>query len=352
MQTLKNDPGSVSGRVQDPPEEHLRKKVTLISFLCSILVIYIHAYNLSIYGIDSDSGGFARVVYCLESYWRSTLSEIPVSMFFYLSGFLFFRTYSPDKLLAKYASRAKSLLIPYLVWASADFLVMGLLSILFASRGILNMSGPPLTFRAWLQSLLFDPLGGLWFLRNLIVFVFLTPLLYFLLKDRAGLPTGALVVLLLYLNLRFSVVPTLRGLEIYSLGSWIGINHKQAALKRDRRLTAVSILVLAVWFFSAFRWNSVFTEPLMLTAIWFALDLFRLPSFPWWMHITFFTYLAHALVLEAAEKLFLLAFGRSPLAALVDFLFMPVVLFLLLAGAAFILRKRTPKLWGVLNGGR
>ena len=161
-----------------------------------------------------------------------------------------------------------------------------------------------------------------------------------------------LTILLLYLNLRFSVVPTLRGLEIYSLGGWIGINHKGAALKRDRKLTAVSVLFLSVWFLSAFRWNNVFTEPLMLTAIWFSLDLLDLPSFPWWMRITFFTYAAHALALEAMEKLFLLAFGRSPLAALLDFLFMPIVIFLILAAAAFFLKRRTPKLWEIISGGR
>lgn len=42
--------------------------------------------------------------------------ETCVPFFFMISGYLFFRTYKSSKWKAKIRSRAKSLLIPYLIW--------------------------------------------------------------------------------------------------------------------------------------------------------------------------------------------------------------------------------------------
>ncbi len=334
-------------------ECHLRQKIVLISFFCSLFVIYIHTFNLETYGIGEASVGFSRLVYLVETYFENTLKRIAVPFFFLISGFLFFRTFSMDKLAEKYSSRAKSLLVPYLLWSTAYYLFRVLVTQLLSRHHLVNSGPVPLSAGIWLQDLLENTQSyHLWFLRNLILFVLLTPVIFVLLKNIRGFPNGLLVLLLLYFNQAFLFVPVPRGLEIYCFGAWVGINYRNFALKRSRKLAIAGVLLLLFMFGTAFRGYSPWMNPLLFLALWFALDLFSFPpAYPWWMHITFFTYVFHLFLLESLEKLVQIAFGRNPLAALLDYLLMPILVFILLALFAAILKK-LPKLWLVLNGGR
>ena len=55
-------------------------------------------------------------------------------------------------------------------------------------------------------------------------------------------------------------------------------------------------------------------------------------------------------VLEAIEKLWLIFAGDTPLAALIDYLFAPVITMAILIAVGYAVRKYLPKLWSVLNG--
>ena len=339
---------------QDPAENHLRQKIVLISFLCSLFVIYIHTVNLSTYGIGADAVGLARIVFLVENYFENTLKRIAVPFFFLISGFLLFRNFSMSRLLEKYHSRVKSLLLPYLIWGTAYFLFrVGITQLLFRFH-LVNTE--PISFSAalWLQDLLKNVQSyHLWFLRNLILFVLVTPLIYLLMRNFRGFPSGLLVLVLLYVNQAVRLIPLPNGLEIYCFGALIGINYKDLALRRSRLLTLIGSLLLLFMFATAFRWYQPWMCPLLFLALWFALDLFSFPSaYPWWMRISFFTYVSHLFVLESLEKIVLIVFGKKPLAALLDFLFMPIVVFILLVLIAALLRKWFPRLWLVLTGSR
>ena len=57
----------------DKNEKLINNKFITISFVCSILVIYIHTFNLEIYSIDENSIGIARATYIIETYWSNVL---------------------------------------------------------------------------------------------------------------------------------------------------------------------------------------------------------------------------------------------------------------------------------------
>ncbi len=73
---------------------------------------------------------------------------------------------------------------------------------------------------------------------------------------------------------------------------------------------------------------------------------------PWWIRITFFVYVSHDIILEIFEKIVLLVWGVNPIFALLDYLFMPVIVFVVLYIIACVLRKYTPKIWSIATGGR
>ena len=58
------------------------------------------------------------------------------------------------------------------------------------------------------------------------------------------------------------------------------------------------------------------------------------------------------MLLESVEKCFLITFGDTTLGACIDLIFAPIITILILVCFAKIMIRFTPKVWGILNGGR
>ena len=339
-------------------EQHLRNKITIISFACSILVIYIHANNLTTYGIDAKAVGFSRAVYVIQTYWAN-VTRIAVPMFFLISGFLLFRTFEPSKMLDKWKTRAFSILLPYIIWCTIYYIYFILCTNIPVLSNLVGSTTPvPISLAEWLRWLWVDEYYTLWFLKSLIIYIALTPLIWLLLKNHLSkVPTG-LIILLVIIILKNQLQlnsELLADIEEYLIGSYIGINLSSWTYYKNKKLSIISLIYIAIMALTAFAyWNTV-TEILLFLAIWFVLDLITIPSdkaLPWWMSITFFTYVAHDIPLEALEKvIFILGGSTSPM-ALLDYIFAPLIIEVVLIFIAYILIRLTPKLWSLLSGGR
>lgn len=91
---------------------------------------------------------------------------------------------------------------------------------------------------------------------------------------------------------------------------------------------------------------------IQVALIWIASDFLSLNSdLKWWVHISFFIYVSHSIVLESVEKLFWIIFGNTTLGALLDLVFAPVITLFIVYFFALILRS-FPSLCRVLNGER
>lgn len=230
-----------------------------------------------------------------------------------------------------------------------------------AARSI--MSNPDvveLTFSNWIRHITVDEYYTLWFLKNLIIFILLTPCLYYLLKDYSKVIPSGLIVLLGVIAISYLVkeevidigfnIPS--GLDIYMAGAYFGINHKEWISKSNRTLSFIALGVVAIFFLTAFRWFSTPFQIVFFIAFWYALDLVRIKKTYWWMGITFFTYVAHDIPLMALEKIYFLIFGHSPISTLIEYALLPLIVEALLIAVAYILIKFTPKLWSIVCGGR
>ena len=97
---------------------------------------------------------------------------------------------------------------------------------------------------------------------------------------------------------------------------------------------------------------NVFFMLIFIFAVWYALDLLELEfDMPWWLSITFFTYVFHDMILEMLEKLVFVFGGANPLFALLDYMFIPLITFGVIVLVASGLRRLKP-LWSVLCGFR
>lgn len=164
---------------------------------------------------------------------------------------------------------------------------------------------------------------------------------------------GLLIALYLYYVI-FSDLTFLYGLNFYLVGSFIGIHGKELIKYKNKYLSMVSLVYLCFTLVSGFKfWNFAFQIAFFL-GIWFAIDLLAIhdKKLPWWMSITFFTYVAHDVFLQAFEKIVWVIGGNSSLFALLDYIFMPLLVEGFLILVAFFIRKWTPLLWRILTGNR
>lgn len=338
-------------------ENEIRNKITLITFISSVLVIYIHVYNLVAYGIDENSAGLGGIVYVVENYWSRVL-QIAVPMFFFISGLLFFRNLQIKDLPVKWKKRLFTVVIPYLAWCTIYYIYNVMCTNIPMIRNRMNRDTiTALSLQAWLGSLWSESYYTLWFLKNLIFFICLAPVIWLLIKNHwKHVPTGlvALIVIEIVINKGFLKTQYGNGLDIYLIGSYIGLNCSEQLDYRNKKISICALLYIVFCLITSFRFWNIVTESALFVAIWFACDWIGRKDrmFPWWMKITFFTYVAHDIFLEAFEKLFLIMFGVKPVFALMDYLLMPLLVELLLVIIAYFMQKWIPVVWRILTGDR
>ena len=338
-------------------EQQFRNKITIYSFVTMMAVVFIHTGNLSVYHISEDSTGVAGFVYCFESV-ASLLWEAAVPMFFMTSGFLMFRNFTWEKLWSKYQSRFHTILIPYLLWNTIYYLYYIVVTrIPFIQRMMNGNEVIDISLKEWISRLWTNEYFVFWFLKDLIILIILTPVMYFFLRNYGKWPVGfVMLILSVYIG---SYVQYWPFNSYYLLGAYIGINHKCAPFVKKRILTIMGCGGVLAWIvLNILRVLNLCTWQLpiwvVLCCLWFAgdcVDLYEKKT-RWWMSISFFIYCMHDMILEAYEKIFLKVFGLGSVYALMDYLLMPFLTVITLIVIALFMRKYMSSVWKILTGNR
>lgn len=253
-----------------------------------------------------------------------------------------------------------SIAIPYVIWCSVYYLYyVACTNIPFISRFMSGSETTPLSFMEWISWLWVKEYYTLWFLKNLIIFIALAPIIWLLFNEHLKIkgktvPIGFCLLIAFFLVLKAGVIPfTLpSGFNVYCIGAYIGMNLKGILRYKNKIISLLGVIYLVFVFATDFRYKEPLLLLAFLAAIYVSLDLVNLggKKLPWWMSITFFTYVAHDLFLELFEKVFLIVGGRSALMAILDYVFMPIVTLVFLIGLAWVIRKTMPWLWKVICG--
>lgn len=338
-------------------EQQFRNKITIYSFLAIIAVVFIHTYNLEVYHISEDSVGLTRFVFYFESV-AASLWTAAVPMFFMISGFLMFRNFTWDKLWSKYQTRFFTVLIPYLLWNTIYYLYYILVTrVPFIQRMMNGNEVVEISLREWLSRLWTNEYFVFWFLKDLIILIILTPVIYFFLRNSGKWPVGfVMLILSVYIGRH---VPYWPFNICYLLGAYIGINHKSAPLVKKRILTIIGCGGVIAWIvLNILQVLHICTWQLpiwmVLCCLWFAgdcVDCYEKQT-KWWMSISFFIYCMHDMILEAYEKIFLKVFGTGAVFALTDYFLMPLLTVITLIAIAMFMRKYMSPVWKILTGNR
>lgn len=357
-----------------------RLYITLLRLPLAVGVVFIHAQQgalpphtapLHMQGVDQ---------------WRwwlsSALPSLAVATFFLIAGFLFFQGYTPQAgwsfFRSKWKSRLHTLLLPYLVWNAIKFVQLwgkhgwdSLATHWHRVEGFNLLWGEHTIGRE--QVGLFGlPLGQLhapinvplWFVRDLMVFCLLTPLLALLLRRKVR----AIALLLLAFGayalhtLPYPLGISLRSLPMFMLGAAIALHGGDlyAPLRRWRWPLYASYAALLLTQWSGHGQPAII---LLTTAIGIATYLAlaghvaeRLRQLPkWYVQLSggsFLLYAAHTVgLLEGCVKLVKAILpGVSPQLRTLHYLLPPLLCVVVCLALFVILRRYFPRLSAPLTG--
>lgn len=323
------------------------RKIKVLSFALFWGVMAIHTYNLEVYNMESSSGA----IVLFETYMNRLMNGVCVPYFFVISGFLFFRNFDITLLISKYKSRFHSILVPYVMWNTlyyCFFVIITRIPFLadFVNGGVIEFSIKAYVNYIW------DGYYVFWFLRVLIWMVICAPLLWLLLKRRKYYWPEVILAVLVVLDLVGKSVFAINA--YYALGAYLGMNCRSLLANTNRKMAALAaVCFLGILTVGGFFAGNIIYNCTFMLASWFALDLFAFSkNVKWWIECTFFYYCAHDMILESAEKVILILFGKNEIMALMDYLMAPVLTLIILIGVAWGLRKYANATWKILSGGR
>lgn len=346
-------------------EKELSNKIKLISFIMACMVVSWHNYTNLTYNLDDGMMSefvklFVQVIHNIEQ-----IATVP--FFFLISGFLFFRNYILKDTLKKWKSRFWTIVIPWILWGSLNWIGFLLLGLMTGNQ----FENATFSLESYCTVVFANEGTIYWYLQTSMFFFLLAPVLYIVLRNYSvNIPTGGIVlgiVLALCSIEKFqnsymiesplgTYLPTrIYNIGYFMLGSYIAINHQKVAFKRSKMLTIFGVIGSVI---CSILVQFVPAKGILLSVfcvcVWFALDFISFnKEFPWFVEISFFIYMLHSPIINIIRRVFLFVGGEtSPIWALASFIFSPFLTLLVVFLVAYILKKYFNRIWKFLNGGR
>lgn len=334
-----------------------RDKITFLSTVVILMVCYLHSYYPEAIKLPI-AGSIQDIV--------TGMFQLANPFFFTLSGFLFFNQVKDLKdCYRKIRKRIRTLVIPYLLWNVIFTLFF--VALYFVSPIDINTDIVPTIINGTIVDILLrifvEPAGfQFWFLRDLICYVLISPILFIGMKFLSYLLPLLLLLLDYFLNQG--------NLFFFVLGGCIAINSSLEEL--DSYLCNKNIKVFIVMLFLIYCVLSalVKVENLWFPYAWLLLSLVGVVTV-WAMfnyvinshvlngcfmtHVcgySFFIYCFHMPTLNIFKKIGIMFMGTSDISYTICFLVNPILIVFFSIVIAKLLEKYLPFPYKILTGGR
>lgn len=342
------------------------QKIKVLSFIAIMMVLYIHAiYKES---FDYPLANSIQIFFSITG-----ISFIANPLFYCISGFLFFTGVSNIKdCYPKLKKRVRTLIIPYIIWNIIFVMWYVILAIIPGISQFVNNNMVGEIFCDDILSIphkLFVVPAGfqLWFVRDLIIYVFFSPIIYLLLKK-----FGVIIPILFFIvgSIGLVYLPSeikLWGLFFFILGGWIALHSSLDIIQREISIPIASILG-CIYLLNAFLRSfqlfpysgcDILIELCGLIAMWRLYDVIvktgtgKLTILLATLgNYAFFIYLFHEPTFNIIKKLGTKILPMQEHYLIGLYLINPFIMAALSIIVAKYLKKILPKTYGVLVGGR
>ncbi len=341
--------------------EQLSEKIKSVQMALIFLIVYLHGYHLIPYNTNVVNIFFQNFV-------SQEIARIAVPLFFMISGYLFFignhqgwQTYP-----AKWRRRCKTLLVPYILWSTIGLLFYWLLQkIPFAGPYFSRKLIKDYSFQELLFTLLWQPVPyQLWFIRDLMFYTLLTPMIHALSVRNSTISVLFIVFLWIF-------GPDVLGMELHFLafywsGCFLAIQHINISDTRHRHffrgvaiLWGILVCMNACAQAAQIMLPGVIHRVTILTGIlafWYNFDfienIFRKNSISRFISFSFFIFAFHEPMLTVFKKAAQTLAGSPENFAIARYMACPFAAFLVSIWAGVMLRKFFQPVYNILTGGR
>ncbi len=357
--------------------------ISFLQFPLIVAVVLIHSKftKVVINGVNqvetADYLAFSAVSYLVSD----TFARVAVPLFFFFSGFLFFNNirgrFITDVYLSKLKKRARTLLVPYIFWNL--FMILFILvcqtiapSLMSGTRKlVVDYSVSDWLWNFWDSGKVgceegYPADAPLWFVRDLIVVILCSPLVYCIVRWLRHYG-----VILLGLAWFFGLRLGFTGLNIdafffFTFGAYFSINGKIfVTFLRPCMLPISIIYILLAIIVVCFR-DNVWIEYIHLYDVNILLGMFVVITVTahyvergsWTINkfltsSSFFVFACHEMLLASIIKIaFKLVHPHSDASLLVLYVLCPTLTILLALSLFWLLRKILPRFTAVIIGGR
>lgn len=332
--------------------KYLSDKLTLFYTLLIIMVVYIHSYYLEAeqYSIalflQKLTGGICRIANC---------------MFFCISGYLFTRNiHTIQEVGLKLMKRIRTLLIPYMLW-NVIFVLWYVVLALIPGLSRFNNSSDMLdgyfggTLWESFYNLFVKPAAfQLWFLRDLLVMLALTPLLWWITQK-------SWIVAVIAAFVTVYVYPS-----SWLIYYWLGLIIATQKWNIENYPKPISLLVACIIPFIGYAvyialgyWLDIPVNLMGLYITWTIYDYIAkgrcFADKGLWRYIcgySFFIYCFHEPAFNIIKKLALVICGTSERVLIFFYFINPWIMVAMAVITARLLQRSMPRAYKILTGGR
>jgi surface polysaccharide O-acyltransferase-like enzyme len=313
------------------------------------------------------------LVFFIEEFFSQGLNRIASPLFFIISGYLFFANINdiPADFIRKLKKRVRTLVVPYLIWSLVGLFIYWALqlhplaNVFFTKTLIRDLDFSELLYNIILASVPYQ----LWYIRDLTVFVLLSPLFYILIK-RLGLILLLSSFVFWILEFNFFVFRN-QSLFFYILGSNLALNYKKFSLSQSRIKSYPFVIIwISVVFIKTILFYFNLAEPDLLKlfhkvgivsgilAINFLYDnlyvitVSQIEKLKPLFVYSFFIFASHEPLLTIIKKSMLHFTGNNSLGMFTVYILAPVFTIFCCLITAQTMRRYIPRFYSVFTGGR
>lgn len=329
------------------------RKVLVLNVFLTFVIVLLHSQPLNRIGINNESD-------FLFVHGVGIFAQLGVPMFFFISSLLFYKELNMNDIGKKLRRRCKTLLVPYLLWNIFFVAIHWILTHVSAISSMMNMPAVPSDFCGLSLSVIDSKYTPLWFVKNLMIYCCMSPILLLLLRNKFLYSICILVSIAYNILVEVRYESLWHWIPIYMIGAIIGYYglYKITPENAKKTLTACCIVLFLILYTQAFNDNKLLlpyriTTPLL---IWVCYDCmmetWTIEQFKekQWMHSTFFIYCTHFFIINIFQKLLFKMLPHSHVFINVIQAVTPIVVFVILAYIATKMQKC--KVYKVMTGGR
>lgn len=286
------------------PKKLFSTTMSTCNIICAILVIFIHAYNITIYNCSNS------FVFWLEQVISQGIAKGSVPFFFMSSAFFLYS--SKKSIRNTYKSRFISTAIPYLLW---NLIYMIIFTILH-NLSLTSVGMDKITFNNILSGIFLHKYNyTYWFMKWLIIWILLYPVIRWIISRGKvfAVIVGIASVLLYYMYPTEFETIKLDTFLFYYPGAVAGYYYRDKlenmciASKIRKTVIFIAILIVASIFFitdNIFMINtSAAYDFIMALLIFFTVNCFTINVSCFIAALSFMVYSMHPVILEMLEKM-------------------------------------------------